>query len=739
MDAYNHGNPGSAREQRLNYFMENYLPKNEVLYRLPLDIQIEPFWAELSNRRKAGAVLLPLENAAGMPYWYTLTKKMVAASTRLCGEALSCTEAIDPFRMKMTSAMTQEMYFTSFVEGAQVSLEESLDFLGSGAEPSNINEQMVWNNKNAWEQMCKNLYRPMDEGYLKYLAWCLTDGMENCADDYRQTDTHPVAAMGYESYSVPPACRIPDMMRRYAAFLMDPGIHPLVKASAGAAYLLVTRPFPEGNERLSRMVPAAILFRSGYPFFKDISLSGVIAKENYLYYKGMCDIIRDGGDLTYFMEYYLEMLVRALDQMDERKRRKREEEDKELAERERKMAVVPLGAATSGRVNTAPGTAGSVDTRPDIPDNPGGGKKAQEQAGQENGNSPEDARGPDPGKFLLSLKEAESNGCERLVRALPFVRHKVGQNENTFTRKELQEMLGLTESMASASVQALQEAGFAEKTELSSHRYSRYVLNYCPVGGKEMPAEPEGQGETLQWESSGDLLKFIETGPPYIPGWMAPVFREMLQKPNVNRFRAVQLLINVLRDGANEFTLSGWMEKMGLTRSKILDDVHAAIKYGLVSKQGTNNAVFYEISKDPDMAEALRTEQKSAVKVNPDVLKKVLAAFGDRIFTRLECGELLGIKPDGADYHLRRMEQAGIVRSFMDDGRKLYCLTGRDPGNNQNDAGDRQENDDVNQPDEAEAVRNRLMERAGSDPDFAEYWTLPGEEEKTQLPVTTAG
>ena len=76
MDAYDHMTQaaGSIREQRLNYFMENYFPKNEVLYRLPLNIQIEPFWAELSNRRKAGAVLLPLENAAGMPYWYTLTK-----------------------------------------------------------------------------------------------------------------------------------------------------------------------------------------------------------------------------------------------------------------------------------------------------------------------------------------------------------------------------------------------------------------------------------------------------------------------------------------------------------------------------------------------------------------------------------------------------------------------------------------------------------------------------------------
>lgn len=67
MDAYNHGNPGSVREQRLNYFMENYLPKNEVLYRLPLDIQIEPFWAELQNRRKAGRCSSPWKTPPGCP------------------------------------------------------------------------------------------------------------------------------------------------------------------------------------------------------------------------------------------------------------------------------------------------------------------------------------------------------------------------------------------------------------------------------------------------------------------------------------------------------------------------------------------------------------------------------------------------------------------------------------------------------------------------------------------------
>ena len=80
----------------------------------------------------------------------------------------------------------------------------------------------------------------------------------------------------------------------------------------------------------------------------------MIARESYRYYKSMCEIIRgeNGGDLTYFIQYYLELLVRALDVRNERQRkreqeaREREEEarerEQEVLRREREMARKPL-------------------------------------------------------------------------------------------------------------------------------------------------------------------------------------------------------------------------------------------------------------------------------------------------------------------------------------------------------------------------------------------------------------
>ena len=304
------------KERLMAYFQEHYLSRQEVLYKLPLSLSIDAFWPELLNRRKATAAVLPLYNAAGMPYWYVETQRMVHASERLCEAAMAQADGFDPYRAQMTSAMTEEMFFTSFVEGAQIPLQEAMDFLQRGTEPENIQEQMIWNNRCAWQAMISALYLPLDEPFVRSLAWALTQEMDNAAEDYRQTDSHPIAAMSDERYSVPSAISLPDRMREYYDFLRDGGVHPLIKSAVGQAYILVVRPFPEGNERLARMISSAVLLRSGYDLFRDISISGVIARENYRYYKAMRDILRgeNGGDLTYFVEYYLELLARALEE-----------------------------------------------------------------------------------------------------------------------------------------------------------------------------------------------------------------------------------------------------------------------------------------------------------------------------------------------------------------------------------------------------------------------------------------
>ena len=328
------------KEMLLQRLQSQYLTRQEVLYKLPLNISINAFWPELLNRRKMNGTILPLHRGDGKPYWYVLTDKMIAASEKLCALALDCCGNMDPYRTNLTPAMTEEMFYTSFVEGAQVSIQEAMQFLERGTEPENVQEQLIQNNRSAWSDMTRMLFYPLDERFVRLLALRLTDEMEGQASDYRQTDSHVIAAMGGESYMVPSASEIPGLMQEYYNFLSNTEVHPLIKAAVGQAYLLVTRPFPDGNERLSRMISYAVLLRSGYDFFRDISISGAIAQENYLYYKCMQDIIRseNEGDLTYFIEYYLDLLARAVDAAKEKETKRQQDE----LQKERQAATQPL-------------------------------------------------------------------------------------------------------------------------------------------------------------------------------------------------------------------------------------------------------------------------------------------------------------------------------------------------------------------------------------------------------------
>ena len=122
------------KERLMSYFQTHYLSRQEVLFKLPLNVSIDSFWNELLSRRRARATVLPLNNAAGMPYWYVLTDRMVAASERLCEEAIGQDSSFDPYRAGMTSAMTEEMFSPASSKARRFRFRKPWTF--SSAEPS---------------------------------------------------------------------------------------------------------------------------------------------------------------------------------------------------------------------------------------------------------------------------------------------------------------------------------------------------------------------------------------------------------------------------------------------------------------------------------------------------------------------------------------------------------------------------------------------------------------------------
>ena len=616
------------KEQLLGYFTSHYLSRREVLFRLPLNISIGTFWPELLNRRKASATVLPLYDGNGKPYWYVLTDKMIEASEKLCAQALRDEEPLDPYKPVQNAGLNEEIFATSFVEGAQVTRSEAMNFLIRNTEPENIVEQMLLNNKKAYTAVLNSLYMPMDEPYMKNLACMLTEEMETQSEGYRQEDFHTIPAMNGEAYDVPQALVLPDRMNDFYAFLSSPDVHPLIKAAVAQGYILVTRPFPEGNERLSRIISHAILLRSGYGFFRDISISAAIARENYGYYKSMCEIIRseNGGDLTYFVEFYLTCLVRAIELKKEHERKKEAERlkrEQETIAREQALARQPLARAES--VIEKPAAV--------IEENSADSESPQTDAAMAAEDTPNPISDDSPPGIEAMICKMESVRHSSNKEAAVRVRKAISDGMFSFTTDQWSEHFGIPIEKARAEMALIHKYGLTGWKRIK-HGTGLYTIKTEPEAERKEDMDIESALKQLLIQSKSEVLKVS-----------VRILREMLQK------------------GIESFDAKKWHEMSGVIPSTADGALEYAVDLGLV----TEKSKVYTICKT--VTDGMRSRGLSASQ--RDFIEKLYLNYRGAPFTTRSAIIQTGYSKSFVHNQVRRFTNRMLIEKIS-EGKNEY-------------------------------------------------------------------
>ena len=327
------------RETLFQYFEQNYISKSAVLPWLPLGMNPDVIWEELQKRRKAKCTMLPIHGSGGEPCWYVTTDRMIAASEQVVEVFMSYQPSLEPTVL----APPEENFYTSFLEGMEMNPDEAAQFILGNGQPNGPEEQLLHNNRYGLAFAEMNLFHPLDSRFIRTLAEIVTANMEEGGGQYRDTDRLRIESMQNEPYTIPPARAIPDYVGEISAYLADPGVHPMIKAGVVQAWTLMVRPFPAGNERLARLLSLVVLHRAGYGFFSDVSLSSLIATNGYAYYEAVNSLLRreNGGDMTYFLDYFLQLLAHAAAEHN----RKAEEKTTETLAAERQMAGTVLAPA----------------------------------------------------------------------------------------------------------------------------------------------------------------------------------------------------------------------------------------------------------------------------------------------------------------------------------------------------------------------------------------------------------
>lgn len=306
------------KEELIRVFIERYLPREEIIHRLPLCLPISQFWPELTVSRKQLSTELPLKDENSSPFWFVLNKTIEEQCDAIAAFSRRDHLLTGPvFDVMAEEAVLDEAVFSSIIEGAFTSRKEASVLIHGNKEPKSKSEQMVRNNYDALTYVLEHLEEPVTDKTIIQMARIITrNAAEVQVDGYRKNQVY-VNSQNGPVYTPPKAAAVPDMMQQLIDFIQTSPLHPVLKACAAHFYFVYIHPFEDGNGRTARTLSFMMLIQSGYDFFRYFSISDIVAKEHGKYYRSMRNVEESGGDMTYFIDCYSSMLGRAVEKMEE--------------------------------------------------------------------------------------------------------------------------------------------------------------------------------------------------------------------------------------------------------------------------------------------------------------------------------------------------------------------------------------------------------------------------------------
>lgn len=308
----------------IKIFTKRYLGKNEIMYRLPSEVNINDFWPMILNYRKEHGKEIPLKDQKGRNFWYCplpYTNNITLIDNSAKSQIYENINKIFKKSPRIANyyqydALIDEAMNSSVIEGAFSTKKRTKELVSKKIKPVNKSDQMILNNHEALKFVLENLHRKIDEDIILEIYRIITKNTLDDADDvekYRNGSVIVCSATQETIYEGPNYEEVPKMMENLINFIKsDISIHPIEKASIIHFYFVYIHPFFDGNGRTSRVIQYMYLLQQGYDFFKFFSVSTVIENQKLKYYKAIKDVEDYDSDLTYFINFNSSMILESI-------------------------------------------------------------------------------------------------------------------------------------------------------------------------------------------------------------------------------------------------------------------------------------------------------------------------------------------------------------------------------------------------------------------------------------------
>ena len=239
----------------------------------------------------------------------------------------------------LVNSLMEEAIASSQLEGAATTRMAAKKILREKRKPKNTSERMIVNNYQTIRRLKELRDQPLSRELILEIHREITQGtLESGSDetDFRTTNDIVVGSKADPTkvYHYPPeVAKIPAMIDDLILFANedDEFIHPIVRAIILHFLIGYIHPFNDGNGRTARALFYWYALKHHYDLLEYISISRIFVHAPVQYTRAYQLTETDSNDMTYFIDFNIHIISRALDALKQYLVHKKEEEAESLS------------------------------------------------------------------------------------------------------------------------------------------------------------------------------------------------------------------------------------------------------------------------------------------------------------------------------------------------------------------------------------------------------------------------
>ncbi len=309
----------------------------------PCGLNHEEWWLGVKFARSGMYRELPLKDIAGRPFKFTMpdiVQEKVHVIDRKAGGRIELPEPITTPETRdryIFNSLVEEAITSSQLEGASTTRQVAADMIRNGSKPRNTSEQMIFNNFEAMNtirslrdealtpQTVLDLHKLLSQDTLDDPA--AAGRLQGAGEERVQVVDN---ASQQVLHTPPPANQLPKRLAQMCEFANDINhakgyVHPIIRAIILHFWLAYDHPFIDGNGRTARALFYWSMLAQDYWLFEFVSISRILKEAPARYGESYIYSETDDNDLTYFIISQLDVILRAIADLEKYLQRKMEQ------------------------------------------------------------------------------------------------------------------------------------------------------------------------------------------------------------------------------------------------------------------------------------------------------------------------------------------------------------------------------------------------------------------------------